>query len=276
MITPLGKSKSLLKKAYCHITRSRDKNIYHCTIQRSASQWFLRLFQEPLIWRYTHLLVHNPRMNFIPRTHDVLKTLQSPVLTGAIISPFYIRYEDFKTLPKPQNYRAFYVMRDPRDLMISSYFSLKYTHPPYDPFIVKMRERLHAIPEDEGLLYIIKNASGTWFSTLQGWMRSVENQNIKIFRFEDIFFEKKEETLRILFQHCEIDMPDKAFYELLDKYSFENITGRPSGTVDLTSHYRSGIKGGWKNYFSKKHKSIFKEYSGSLLIDLGYEKDMNW
>ncbi len=32
----------------------------------------------------------------------------------------------------------------------------------------------------------------------------------------------------------------------------------------------------WKHYFNNKHKRLFKEVAGELLIDLGYEKDFDW
>jgi len=39
---------------------------------------------------------------------------------------------------------------------------------------------------------------------------------------------------------------------------------------------RKGIVGDWRNLFTQKHKDYFKEVAGQLLIDLGYERDMNW
>jgi len=39
---------------------------------------------------------------------------------------------------------------------------------------------------------------------------------------------------------------------------------------------RKGIVGDWRNLFTQKHKDYFKEMAGQLLIDLGYEHDLNW
>ncbi len=43
-----------------------------------------------------------------------------------------------------------------------------------------------------------------------------------------------------------------------------------------TGTFREGQIGSWKKYFTKEHKALFKEHAGQLLIDLGYEKDLNW
>ena len=37
-----------------------------------------------------------------------------------------------------------------------------------------------------------------------------------------------------------------------------------------------GKKGGWKNFFQEEHKQAFKKIAGDLLIELGYETDLNW
>jgi hypothetical protein len=40
--------------------------------------------------------------------------------------------------------------------------------------------------------------------------------------------------------------------------------------------FRSGKTGEWKKLFTSKHKKIFKDVVGDLLVKLGYEKDNNW
>lgn len=43
-----------------------------------------------------------------------------------------------------------------------------------------------------------------------------------------------------------------------------------------TNTFNKGQIGTWKEYFTEEHKQAFKNTAGQLLIDLGYEKDMNW
>jgi hypothetical protein len=40
--------------------------------------------------------------------------------------------------------------------------------------------------------------------------------------------------------------------------------------------FRKSGQGGWKNYFTKYHKSRFKALLGNELVSLGYERDMDW
>jgi hypothetical protein len=40
--------------------------------------------------------------------------------------------------------------------------------------------------------------------------------------------------------------------------------------------FRKGRIGDWANHFTPRHKEAFKEVAGRLLIDLGYERDLDW
>jgi lipopolysaccharide transport system ATP-binding protein len=52
--------------------------------------------------------------------------------------------------------------------------------------------------------------------------------------------------------------------------------GRSKGTEDPVSHYRKGIAGDWRNYFTPRVADAFKKRFGDILIAAGYEKDLNW
>lgn len=43
-----------------------------------------------------------------------------------------------------------------------------------------------------------------------------------------------------------------------------------------TYTFHSGMIGRWRDRFTDEHKALFKETVGRLLINLGYETDMNW
>ncbi len=43
-----------------------------------------------------------------------------------------------------------------------------------------------------------------------------------------------------------------------------------------TYTFNAGMIGRWRSRFTEKHKSLFKAHAGRLLIDMGYEQDLNW
>lgn len=266
----LGK---VLQTNYCRLFRDRTKNIYHCCIQKSASQWFVTFFSDPIIWKYTRLMPYNPHENFIRQNADFEMLTHIP--TGVIVSPLYIGYKDFAKIPKPLNYKAFCVIRDPRDLIVSNYFSLKYSHPAYNPYIVDMREKLHQMTQDEGMMMCINTLSKGILSFFSEWLQQ-KDDSVKIFRFEDIFGIQQEATFQQLLEHCDCTIPENVLHMLLNKYCFKNITGRSTGDENITSHYRKGTANSWQDYFSEPHKAAFKERLGQILLASGYEQSSTW
>lgn len=259
---------------YKYLFRSHGKTIYHCCIQKSGSQWFKKVFSDKIIWQQNKLLIYDPANNFITEDQTVLQKLKK-LPKDIIISPLYIRYPEFDELHKPETYKAFYIARDPRDLIISNYFSLKYSHDPYHEYILMMREKLNSMSQDDGITEIINSFTKGTKITLEGWFTQ-KSENIKLIKYEDIFGAKQFAFFSELLDHCDIKLTDSEINTLLDKYSFQKISGRKQGSEDIKHHYRKGIPGDWKNYFTDQQKDLFKDLSEKLLITCGYEKDNNW
>lgn len=259
---------------YRYLIRARGKTIYHCCIQKTGSQWFKKLFNDEIFWNNSKLINYSPKDNFITDNEKILNKLDKLPI-NALIGPLYIRRSNFENLIKPKIYKAFFIARDPRDLIISNYFSLKYSHSPYDPYILKMRDKLNNISQDDGIFDLIESLTPGIKMTLEGWFKN-NSENIYLLKFEDLFGLNHKKVFAELLQFCEINLSSSATETLLDKYSFQKISGRKLGTEDVKNHYRKGIPGDWKNYFNEEHTSLFKELSGDLLINCNYEKDNNW
>lgn len=256
-----------------------DKNIYHCCIQKSGSRWIKRIFSDPLIRKKTFLKIYSPKKDFILGKKN-REVLWKGFPLNTIVSPLYVRYEDFLLIPKPVNYKAFWVMRDPRDLVISRYFSVKYSHAVLNEQIEKERKFLTEVSIEEGIRYFINAVSKKHrplYASMSSWLKSEEDPNVIICKYEDLIDKNQGDSFRNIFNHCGLDLQENQLITLLDKYSFEKLSkGRKQGSEDPKSHFRKGISGDWKNYFTQQHKQLFKDLAGKLLIDLEYEKDNNW
>ena len=55
-----------------------------------------------------------------------------------------------------------------------------------------------------------------------------------------------------------------------------NLTGQPLAHAITVGNSRKGVAGDWKNYFTPPVKEAFKRHYGSLLVDAGYESDLDW
>jgi hypothetical protein len=193
-----------------------------------------------------------------------------PIRTFAACLP--IDYPTYLSIPKPARYKAFFVMRDPRDIVVSWYFSARYSHLPFGP-VPGLRGDLEKLDLAEGLRYMIDTLDD-WgsFWAQRSWMDITEDrENIEIFRFEQLASDESL-FLQRLFDYLDIAMPEQEFTALCERHTFEKHSkGRRKGEEDRLAHYRKGIVGDWRNCFDRSTMAYFRQITEDLLEVLGYE-----
>lgn len=255
--------------------RSTNQNIYHCTVQKCASQWVRGIFSDPRVYRYSGLTSYQYQ-HHLPGKYDPRKLTDRRFNTAfpesTIATPLYIDYEGYTTIPKPAFYKTVFLMRDPRDVLISWYFSIKYSHPAFGE-VERIRQDLHRLSESDGLLYALEflNDYGL-FQAQRSWAgATAKDPNVLLVRYEDLIGPDTLPALERLLMHCDIRMPGNVLEELLSLHSFEKLSGRKRGQEDLRAHYRKGIAGDWHNHFNDPIRSQFAAVAGDVLDVWGYE-----
>jgi hypothetical protein len=256
--------------------QSSAENIYHCCVHKTASQWVRNILQSHDTYKYSGLEVHNYE-ELLPQKADprplTARMFEAPFPKGKIITPLYIDQPGLKNIPKPKHFRAFFVMRDPRDIVISRYFSFKVSHPVIGG-ISKMRSELGSLSQEEGLAYVIEQLPKLdTLRALKSWATIAPgDQDLAIFRYEDLTGSDQFATWQRLLTHCDIRMPAAKLIRMLERNSFAVLTkGRERGTEDVSAHLRKGVAGDWKNYFTPAVEKKFRAVAGTLVEDLGYE-----
>jgi len=96
-------------------------------------------------------------------------------------------------------------------------------------------------------------------------------RNVYTVRFENLVGSKgggsdelQIQEIRNIARHLKIPLTDK---------KLNSVTTNLFGG---TGTFVKGQIGSWKKSFTPEHKAAFKRVAGQLLIDLGYEKDLNW
>jgi hypothetical protein len=253
---------------------SASVNVYHCCMYKTASQWVKAILSHPRIYRYSGLLFHQYERElpgaFDPRAIS-RRFFHRPFPPHTIAGPLYLDFASYDTIPKPERYSAFFVIRDPRDIVISSYFSGMYSHELVGG-ISGLRNVLREVSEPEGLVITIDALNKTGqFDALRSWNTlSVGDACVRLIKFEDLTGPASLSTWQRLLDHCDIAMPESGLSELLDDYSFQRLSGRKQGQEDTQSHYRKGIAGDWRNHFDPTVERHFRDVTNDLAADLSY------
>lgn len=253
--------------------RSSAENIYHCCVWKTASQWVRNVLSASDVYRYSGLLpyayeVHEGR-DFRALQE---RTFDKPFPLRRIITPLYINYPSFAGMPKPSSYRAFFVVRDPRDLVISHYFSSRYSHTE-NTGVLEDRSRLTDISEQDGIIVSLRfMAERGIFDALRSWVTvSGHDSRIKVYRFEDLTGAEQVRWVTDLMQHCDIAIPLDKLQAVLDRLTFEKLSGgRKQGEENKHHKYRSGKHGDWQKYFDENVTAAYREVVGDLTESLGY------
>jgi hypothetical protein len=184
------------------------------------------------------------------------------------------------------DYRGFHIVRDPRDMAVSAYFSHLNSHPDKSfPRLAEHRETLKKVPKEEGLLQELSRPYV--FRCMATW--DYAQPHVLELKMEQLIRDPYEGYRRV-FSFLGLMEGDGGFQyphpskltagrlrDVLAENDFKvKADGRKPGEEDAQSHYRKGVPGDWKNHFTERHKEFFKSRYNDLLVKLGYETDDSW
>ena len=210
--------------------------------------------------------------------------------------------------------RAFHVVRDPRDILVSAYFSHLKTHPTDNwPELGAHRAHLSTLSKEKGLFAEMDFSAGQ-FEDMYTW--NYEQPDVLELKLEELSpapykaFTAIVQHLQLLDDHDDGGLTDFSLWTnrwlyrarhvipqvlhpprlvkhqvlpqhtldaIIEMKSFKKLSGgRKRGEEDASSHFRKGQPGDWANHFSDEHKAAFKERFNHVLVKLGYEDDDSW
>ena len=265
-----------------------EPTVFHITHVKSGSQWVYQILNECAPAR-----IVKPRV-------QVAQFYEDAILPGMIYPTVYAPRDRFESTLWPsakpeaeshaaqnwQNFveqklpvKTFVVIRDLRDTMISLYFSLKVSHAIISEKVAEGHRRLNEMDLEEGFLYLSGKSGGRemeYQAKIQlSWLPICRSGDALLVRYEDLIRDEFGQFEKIA-THCELDVSSARLREIVGRNSFSSRAGRKPGEEDIASHYRKGISGDWQNHFSPQVAEEFKKNFGQVLIDTGYEKDLNW
>lgn len=183
--------------------------------------------------------------------------------TGYLYSPFGGMIEG---IPNLEDYKVVLLTRDPRDILVSQYYSTSYSHPaPHnmgnkqDDFISQREHAINSTIDD----YAISESDRVYdvFFRYQTLLSDKYN-NIYLTTYEQMVSDF-ETWLTGLINYCELNVSSKFIQSLLK----ENEDMKPK-KENIHKHIRKGKPGDYKEklhpetieYLNKKFEPIFRKY----------------
>ncbi len=192
--------------------------------------------------------------------------------------------------------RGFHVIRDPRDLVVSGYFSSLHSHPTEGwPELIDHRQKLTTLPKDEGLLlelewerHVIDHIA-TWHyeqpTVRESSMEALFTDQYGVFLdlFTHLGLVDSDDAAALVARGLTPDNPAAqkagprpgtisadALVHIAHQHSFAVKTRRKPGQENVKSHLRKGKAGDWVNHFDPRHIAWFDEQFPGLVARLGY------
>jgi lipopolysaccharide transport system ATP-binding protein len=234
--------------------------VMHVTHWKAGSQWIKKILRECCPHRV------------IPGGLNSVNLTAAPIRRGAVYAPVYATRQTIDQLSLPSFVRRFAVIRDPRDSVVSLYYSTKISHDVIAPVIQERRDQLQALDVDKGLQYLIRESTAVG-DIIRSWLGGPD----PVIRYEDLLGNDEAILERVLLDHCQLSVSRQTLLEAIRNNRFEALTkGRRRGEENVAVHERKGIAGDWRNHFSEATKQTFKECFGNILVEAGYETSNDW
>ncbi len=228
--------------------KSNDLPVIHYSFKKAGSQYVKKIltYAAEQSGRIPVSLPGYAYRTHFPYLHDLSPDefrkyeylfAQSGVVHSVFVEPILnlANAADFKTL---------LMVRDPRDMMVSLYFSVVHSHPvaDIDKYKQDRAKRFHSYLKGDDIDHFVLNAYPYYLNIYENFCAMLDRfetkqENLLVTKYEHMV-EDFEGWLRQLLDHCEIELRPEHFGYLVDNY----LANRRK-KEDITKHHRKGTAG---------------------------------
>ncbi len=244
------------------VSSSESSSIILFTIQKCASTLVTKILKELSTSKgMVHIDFDSYYTTVSPKKYELFndETFQKNALKPK--GYYYGAWRHYRTVPNIENYRVLLILRDPRDVLTSMYFSNAYSHSPVSKKLVEKRTSVREMDIEEFVLQkapLIKDRYADYIQHL------LNKPSVLFLRYEDMVGDFPT-WINELAAHTYMDEKEDIIQHFIESLSFK------VEKEDKHSHIRNIQPG---DYLRKLSKSTIEELNaifGTILTDLGYE-----
>lgn len=237
----------------------RHDDLYIVSFPKSGATWMDFLFAHI----NTRMSDDDKAVNFF-NIHTIIPDIHHCRQIGASKQVF----PGFRVIKSHAPFNPFYnnviyVIRDPKDVMVSYY-----------KFLVGLGQFSGTISD---LIRSSRYGIDSWINHVGSWyLKSPASLRIYFMRYEDLISDAFS-TLGALYRQLGFEIPSHILNEAIEKSSFDNMKrlenewnygGRP--VADGFTFMRKGVAGGWTSDLSNDDRTYIDNACNSLLQKFGY------
>ncbi len=236
-------------------------SIFAAGPQKAGSQWLKALFDHPLVRAHTGLMT-------LPQLDYQLSPPRRGFPAGTFVPGVYLSYPQFEALAQPHPVKVVYLSRDPRNMVVSGYWSAVKTHRRgHLPEVEVLRDRLRTMSYEDGVLAIIESAQQI-FRDMDTWV-DVDDPRVARFRLEDVAQDQRSQVVAML-AHAGVTLSEEDLAQVLKDVDRGALQSKDlARRKDGESHYRVN-QSGHEEVFSAVHHEAMNRVAPGLIERLGY------
>jgi len=235
------------------------------TFHKCGSNWFRQIFRSVAEDQHGQYLPHSPNTGGI---NDPVKFGDGPIFNifpgGHKNTLSGIAEEtDFN------NPKIVFCVRDPKDALVSQFYSWKYSHKNNNAEIRHYRKLFSTMSPVEGMNLLLTDNKLKFLNQLNCWIGELSAGGHILFRYEDLksdFFK----TMRTVLSELGLFLDEETLSQIKQDTAFSRKAKRKPGTEDRHSHYRKGIVGDHRNYFNQELTQLYEDSYGDIARLIGY------
>jgi len=157
------------------------------------------------------------------------------------------------------------LVRDPRDMLVSLYFSMKYSH-----VVPDVEEGEHPIRKQRAVLnntdinQAVLNMAHAYRKYFKDYLEHLPTKTTRVYRYEDVVFKKKE-WIEDMLDFLGLTLPASKISAIADKYDI-----RPD-REDPQKHVRQVTPGNYKSHLSKATVEKLDDLFGPIMHYFYYD-----